>query len=341
MELLVIDSPEWKLLYQHQFALKFLITSFYGVFAYTGFRLYKLEIASSITFLGRDLMQHAITTVESDKWVVRVTLYGDTDSFFVTLQAVSWEELTRVCEMVNQELKRLCVERKYLTYVSMKPERIYDGIIFTYLRGATKVKLRRRKKKKKQEGAKKKYYGRIKWQDGKFLEKDKWDNKNMAAKRSDSSRFTHEVQTKVLQDPINKVPVAIVEAYLKEMKVEIRKRLLVEVGIPRGVKTFYDNSPWSRGALWTRDHFDPLVLQHLKPKLLYVKPAEIAKLKKRDGMFCTPTDAVCFDDPTTLPPEIHGCIDWDKMIEKTITAKTEEIITAVSAKKQRTMEAFV
>jgi len=341
MEALVIDSPEWNLLYQHQFALKFLITSFYGVFAYAGFRLYRLEIAYSITYLGRDLMQHAINVVESDKWIKRSVIYGDTDSLFNTMKEVSWDELVRVSEMVNIELKQLCIERGYLTYVSMKAERVYDGIIFTYLRGAAKVKLRRRKKKKKQEGAKKKYYGRIKWQDSKFLSVDKWDNKNMAAKRSDSSRFTHEVQTKVLQDPINKVPVSTVEAYLKEMKVEFRKRPLVEIGIPRGVKTFYDNSPWSRGALWTRDHFDPLVLQHLKPKLLYVKPSEIGKLKKRDGKFCTPTDAVCFDDPATLPEEIRGCIDWDKMIEKTITAKTEEIIAVISVKKQKLLGAFM
>lgn len=341
MEVLIIDSPEWKLLYQHQFALKFLITSFYGVFAYSGFRLYKIEIAYSITFLGRDLMQHAITTVESGRWIVRIVLYGDTDSFFVTMHRVSWEELTRVCNRVNAELRRLCIERKYQTYVSMKPERVYDGIIFTYLRGAAKIKLRRRKKKKVQEGAKKKYYGRIKWQDSKFLSADKWDNKNMAAKRSDSSRFTHEVQTKVLQDPINKVPVTVVEAYLAQMKLEIKNRPLVEIGIPRGVKTFHDNSPWGHGALWMRDHFDPLVLQHLKPKLLYVKPAEIAKLKKRNGEFCAPTDAVCFDDPATLPPEIHKCIDWDKMIQKTITAKTEEIIAVISTQKQRKMEAFM
>jgi len=342
MDGLVIDSPEWNLLYQHQFALKFLITSFYGVFAYTGFRLYKLEIASSITFLGRDLMQHAIMIVEGDKWFNRVVLYGDTDSFFTTMQKVSWEELLRVQEMVNEELKQLCVKRGYQTTVSMKAERIYDGIIFMYLSGASKVKLmKRRKKKVRQEGAKKKYYGRIKWQDGKFIEKDKWDNKNTAAKRSDASRFTHEVQTRVLQDPINKVPVQLIEEYVELMKVEIRKRPLVEVGIPRGVKSFYENSPWSKGSLWMRDHFDPLVLQHLKPKLLYVKPAEIGKLKKRDGTNCTPTDCVCFDDPDTLPPEIRKCIDWDKMIQKTITAKTAEIVVAVSAKKQKTMEAFM
>lgn len=342
MDAQVIDSPEWNLNYQHQFALKFLITSFYGVFAYTGFRLYRLEIASSITYLGRELMQHAIVIVENDPWVKRQVLYGDTDSFFTTLQTCTWEELTRVHKMVNEGLRTLCQQRKYQTSVSMKGERVYDGIIFTYLRGAAKVKLRKRRKRKrtKQEGAKKKYYGRIVWQDGKFLEKGKWDNKNMAAKRSDSSRFTHEVQTKVLQDPINKVPITQVITYLTQMKEEIKKRPLVEVGIPRGVKTFSDPSPWGRGSAWMRDHFDPLVLQHLKPKLLYVKPSEISKLKKKNGAFCEPTDAVCFDDPETLPQDIRKCIDWDKMIEKTITAKTEEIIAAVSAKKQTLIGAY-
>lgn len=341
MDGLIIDSPEYELLYQHQFALKFLITSFYGVFAYTGFRLYRLEIAYSITFLGRELMMHAIVVAEDDPWVQRVALYGDTDSFFITLMQLSWQELEVVQRRVNSSLEQLCKQRGYLTFVSMKAERIYDGLIFTYLRGATKLKLRRRKKKKKQQGAKKKYYGRIKFQKGTFLEKDKWDNKNMAAKRSDSSRFTHEVQTKVLQDPINHVPISQVSEYVDKMKIEIKNRPLVEIGIPRGVKTFYDTSPWGRGALWTRDHYDPLVLQHLKPKLLYVKPGEVSKLKTRSGKFCTPTDAVCFDDPSVLPEEIRKCIDWEKMIQKTINAKVEEVIAAVSGQKQKLMEAFM
>lgn len=340
MAKLIIDSPPWELLYQHQFALKFVITSFYGVFAYEGFRLYRIEISSSTTFVGRNLMGISIATLEATKeYEVR---YGDTDSMFHSLPEATWDALLKATAIVNVELKRVCIERKYMTIITMKAEKVYSSIIFVRKKGSSKPTIGRRKvkkaalKKREEKGAKKKYYGRVVVQDGQeFYDVEKWDNKNMASKRSNYSRFTHEVEEKVLQDLCKFVPYRKVEAYIEKMKVEIKKRPIIEIGRPRGVKGFEARpDSWVRGAIWTRDHFDPTVLQHLKPKLLHVIPDRIAKIKI-NGKYVAPTDVVCFDDPNLVPPEIIKCIDWNMMIEKSITGVTEEVMEAVAQQQQK------
>ena len=63
-----------------QRAVKIILNAGYGVFGYEKFRLYKREVAESITAYGRELLQHIINVCVRSGYKV---LYGDTDSVFV------------------------------------------------------------------------------------------------------------------------------------------------------------------------------------------------------------------------------------------------------------------
>lgn len=64
---------------KHQYALKIILNSAYGAFGFNFFRLYKVEVADSITFFARRALAYAIADLEKCGMPV---VYGDTDSCF-------------------------------------------------------------------------------------------------------------------------------------------------------------------------------------------------------------------------------------------------------------------
>jgi len=66
---------------KHQYALKIILNSAYGALGFNFFRLYKVEVADSITFFARKALDFAISNLENNDFGV---IYGDTDSCFFT-----------------------------------------------------------------------------------------------------------------------------------------------------------------------------------------------------------------------------------------------------------------
>ena len=95
-------NEEERIIYDlRQKALKILMNSFYGVFGYKGFRLFKKEIAETVTAFGRELFNHIKRVVEKEGYKV---IYGDTDSVFISFpKELSKDEiLLRVRELIER-----------------------------------------------------------------------------------------------------------------------------------------------------------------------------------------------------------------------------------------------
>jgi DNA polymerase I len=321
-------NDEWDVLYWLQFAVKFINTAFYGVFAYKAFRLYLPAISASTTFIGRLALSSGIEFIiitlpgqRSDNFKYDVT-YGDTDSLFVTLPKATLEELDWVAENVNEHLATVAASMKLTKELKLKSERIFKSLIM--------------------KDAKKRYFGEMLWKDGAFIPSDdpeRYQTKGFEAKRSDSSRFTRRVQKTILQmlcdfksekDIYNRV-----EAFIGELKAgssESPESFWVDVGIPKGIssgKIVTLNSPQTRGARYAAVYYDRLVMQFFKPKRLYVK---FPGLQIGDGLFTKwyeETDEIAFEDVSLVPKFFFNYIDYDKMVDKCIYSQLEEILGAV------------
>lgn len=314
---------EWDVLYWLQFAVKFINTAFYGVFAYPGFRLYVLEISDCTTFIGRDAMQFTILFVELTLPDItlfeHIVLYGDTDSLFLTLEEADPDYLDHITQIINTQLIDLAVKHNMVEGFQIKPERVFISFIL--------------------KDAKKKYFGEMLWKDGAFIDVDdpkRFQVKGFAAKRSDSSRFTRRVQKETLimiaEFKSKKEIIEYLEGAIEEIKAiyeHIDAEKLLEFGVPKGFssesKLLKRNDPWARGARYAYIHYDKLILQHYKPKLLYVHyPGEM-----REGMWWSETEEVSFDVPEKLPRFLLAYIDVNTTIEKCIQKKVEPLLELV------------
>lgn len=314
---------EWDILYWLQFAVKFINTAFYGVFAYVGFRLYAVEISDSTTYIGRRAMKYGIEYVENvlqdTTFFAHIVLYGDTDSFFLTLEIADADYLQGIVDKINHELIDLAVEHNMIEGFQIKAERIFKSFIL--------------------KDAKKKYFGEMVWKDGALIDADdpaRFQTKGFAAKRSDSSRFTREVQKDVLimiaefksqKDIIEYLDEAIRE--LKSINAATGPEKLLEYGVPKGFSSKKSlqkrNDPWARGARYAYLHYDTLILRHYKPKLLYVKfPGKMI-----NNFWWSATEEASFDIPEKFPRFMLEYIDHNRTIEKCVEKKVTPLLEII------------
>ncbi len=108
------DSPEYRLLYERQRALKILANASYGYMGWVGARWYCRECAEAVTAWGRETIMKAID--KARELGLRV-IYGDTDSLFVSYDKEKIEELI---DFVEKELG-----------FEIKIDKIYRRVFFT------------------------------------------------------------------------------------------------------------------------------------------------------------------------------------------------------------------
>ncbi len=108
------DTPEYRLLYDRQKALKVLANASYGYMGWAGARWYFKEGAEAVTALGRNTIKKAIEIARSLGLEV---IYGDTDSLFVT----NYEDRVRkFIERINNVLG-----------LEIKVDKVYKKVFFT------------------------------------------------------------------------------------------------------------------------------------------------------------------------------------------------------------------
>ena len=175
------NDPVEKQIYDlRQQAIKIILNAGYGVFGYSKFRLFKKEVAESITAYGRELLKFLVEKVTKQGFKV---LYGDTDSIFVKFDdSLSKQEVLnqaqKLLNNLNESLNEFALQwnvEKHHHELEMKM--IFDRIAFF--------------------GVKKRYAGHYVWNEGEWEEGI--EKKGIEVVRSDAANITKIALNKVLE----------------------------------------------------------------------------------------------------------------------------------------------
>jgi len=175
------NDPVEKQIYDlRQQAIKIILNAGYGVFGYNKFRLFKKEVAESITAYGRELLRFLVDRVEKSGLKV---LYGDTDSIFVKFNGSlnkqevlnqAQELLNNLNESLDEFALRWNVDKHYH---ELEMKMIFDRIAFF--------------------GVKKRYAGHYVWNEEEWEEGI--EKKGLEVVRSDAANITKIALNKVLE----------------------------------------------------------------------------------------------------------------------------------------------
>ena len=279
------------------FAIKGFINSFYGVNALTSFRLYNKDIAESITYLGRFFVNELSNFLEKLGYKV---VYNDTDSMFVQIKDI--KEIEPIIKKVNAEVQNILSKNFRLSdsNISVEFEKMFSRIILQ---------------------TKKRYAGLVtyKEKDGKLVETNEIKIVGMAARRSDVSEISKQLQRNMFKFILEGGSEEDVVKYVKYIINKILKDEidLEDLAIPTKLNKDiieYDNQniPKIRGVKWSNKNLKTQFRSGQKFSLIYVNHPE--------------TDCVCFEDVDQIK---NIEIDKSAMIEKAIILKITEVFLAL------------
>ena len=278
-------------------AIKGLTNAVYGVFGFSGFRLFRMEIAEAITALGRE----GITVAKeiASKHGYKVVL-SDTDSIYVQ---IPFEKVSEFQEMLNNEIAKHFRTKYGVENVELKLkfEKYVDKILLT--------------------GVKKRYAMRVVYEGG---ECDYMVVRGFENVRTDYSLFTREMMNElfrmILYDRVSRDELL---AFLNAKKEEMRKRNLAEIAIPKGIhkplEQYNANTPpHIRGAIYANKYLGANFTVGDKVLMLYVKGLR--------GF--PPTDVLVFNEEMAID-EIEFEVDWKRMEEVNILRRVEPVFDAL------------
>ena len=268
---------------------KFLINSVYGGLGFKGFRLYKKEIAESITFIGRELITHTMRGLESMGYTIVIS---DTDSLYVIAQEENpIIEGKRVRDIINDQFCTAFVNRYKIDkndWFTMQFEKMANMGFFT--------------------GKKKKYVLHVTYADGKPC--DIIEIKNFS-KRADAPQvirdFEKEMLTMLVRGNSKKEVKSFISAFEKKLP-SYRE----ELGIPAAYnKEVYGNgdkgTPIHIRAAMNANRHGAHIQVGDKFKWLYVRGGE---------------EVIAFTD--TLPSNV--VINYERMHERLLSSKVDTVL---------------
>jgi len=293
-------TPEYDVLYQKWYLVKFLLNAVWGYVGWAGSRIYDKEICSTITRTAREGLDHCKKTVNELGYDV---IYGDTDSIAIKSQKEKGYELEQV---INDSLKEWSRAQGWEPYLNVKFEKFYNSMLFVEAKGGG--------------GAKKKYAAHQVWLKGKDV--DVIEIKGFDAIRRDNSVVTKELQRELLDriargntDNIKELVGTTVENMrLGKYKLEnvcLKKNLNKDLTGYKGSANFVTAVEYSNKFLGTN------ITGGDRINLLHVK--------KVPG--CPPTKMIAFIEKDEIPK--GTVVDMEKMIDKTIRMKMENILKVV------------
>jgi DNA polymerase elongation subunit (family B) len=296
------ESKEGKDLQTKYDAAKGLVNSLFGVTGLKIFRLFDIRVAGAIPFLIRDVLHY----VEDNNGLKVV--YTDTDSLFI----LSKENPTDKLNLLVQQW----VKEKYgkdSTNIEFECEGYFEKIlIITMCR----------------------YKGWLRKMNGKL----KVEIKGIESKRKDSSTYMKKFQTTLIDKVVNEEPYNSTLAWIKQEMEAIKKQPIENIAFPCKIAAGkeYVNEPIFVRALKYAQELAPLFKKYSGDVFfwLYVKPfgtetrmaMRTHKGVRAQEEIKKEKDVIAFDlDNKQHVPEI----DWDKMIERNILNKVENIFEAL------------
>lgn len=307
------ESIEYKDLEIKYSSVKGVVNSLFGICGLKIFRLFDLRIASSITFLIRDLLHYVKNKLVEQGIKV---IYVDTDSFFL-------EAKENPVELCNQLIQQWAKEKYNKEHVNI----VFDleGKISTiFIIGMCH------------------YIAEIETKNG-----IKKEIKGVEVRRSDASKFMKHFQEELIDKIMKEESKESIEQFINQQKEIIKTRPLTEIGFPcklSKLEESYSSIPiFMRGLRYTTD----LVPEFKKvngDSFWYIpvlpfgeatrksqslrKNKETGEKELKKSETTINKDVLCFDNdnPHYIKNEE---IDWKKMIEKTITNKVKKIFEAM------------
>lgn len=274
----------------------------YGVNAFPSFRLYKKEVAESITAIGRELLKTTIKLVEKEGYKI---ILCDTDSVyihlgdkFLTLED-NIKESDRLLKMLNEYYNKWCISKGAKNpLISIKFEKVYKRFLSI---------------------TKKRYAGYITWREGKTEEG--LDIAGIHARRSDVPDFTKKFQKEFLIKLLNGKPKEEILKYVRQnvKKIKNFEFSLEYISIPtklnRALDDYKGNLPVVRGVRWSNEHLGTMFKSGDKFLLLWCKGEP---------------DIICYEFEHQLDKiNIKEKIDMPKMLDRNLYMPLETIFEAL------------
>lgn len=296
-------SSEYIRLEFRQYAFKVLMNSVYGVLGHHGFRLYRPEIAASITFIGRNSILWSKKILANNSFD---TIYGDTDSVFVKSNIESGDRK----KLINEESKKIqcLLQESYDNfskifnmdkhYLMIEFEKVYRRIFFGQ--------------------AKKRYAGKLFWYKGK--EADNINIVGFEVVRSDASNISRQTQKRVFEmllkgEHKKDEVIDYVRSIVKDIKND--KYDYETIGFPTPLKKplsdYKTNTPVVRGVIYSNRFLKLDIRPGEKFFLLYVQNIPN----------CPTTDVIAFRDNEDVPTGV--VLNYQKHIEEATKDKMKSI----------------
>jgi len=191
---------------------KAIINALYGLYGYAGnkekgrpaSRLYKVEIAECITYLGRTILEEGV--IPSLNKLGYEVVYGDTDSIFIKLKNSQSDEATVLLSQVNDMTTKFIKDRWNVdSTMQLDVDKIFKRLILF--------------------GVKKKYKGKT--LEGKIIVK------GLEQIRRDSAEITSDVQETIGELVLDNKPKEDVVQYLSKVIKKYRTYPLTYISIPK------------------------------------------------------------------------------------------------------------
>jgi len=196
---LKLNTPEYEDMKKRYDAIKTVVNSAYGVFGNRFFRLYNKNVASTTTFLVRDLLDYVITALKSKGYDV---IYADTDGLMIDKNEEDLSSLLN--ELVNQWAKEKYDKENITTEFGY--EGYYEKILIL-----TKCR----------------YLGYVRTDKG--LEEEV---KGIEAKRKDSTIFMKKFQRELIDKILNKEKKEDIFRWINNHIVNLKYCPLQEIAFP-------------------------------------------------------------------------------------------------------------
>lgn len=276
-------TPEYNEMKMKRNVVKYLVNAVYGVMGFEGFRLFDVDVAESITSLGREGILQVKKIAENMGYKV---VYGDTDSVMIR---VPLKEVNDLLDTLNKKLNQYLVQNYNIQnpHVRLKFEKYYKRMFF--------------------KGVKKRYCGWVTWADGKNV--DFIEVKGFEAVRRDTPRFIRDVQVKLMELALKGGNRDEIIQYVRNAVKEYKKARLFDIAIPKGISKPLDQytknkPPHIRGAILANMYLGTNFQGGSRVRMLWVK--YVSGLPK--------TNVICFDDEEQLRGR-KVVVDWNKMLD--------------------------
>lgn len=253
------NSNEYRVSNSRDAAVKGVVNSLYGVLGSPSFKLFHLECAASITYLGRTLVKRLVDKIEKDKGTV---VFVDTDS--VNMRCISIDDakdqMKKIDGWIDEITNSWGVEKGSIV---MELEKVMSKIFFTA----------KEEKKNVWRGVKKSYACHVVWAEGQ--DRDEIVIKGFSTKRSDASSFVTKVMEKFFKVLLKDGKEKAVE-YVVGVAKDYENIPIKDLAMPRKInKEIPENkSPYIRGRNYMIKNYDFVFDTESSVHLIYIKPDE-------------------------------------------------------------------